>query len=77
MKEAKGVVNGEYMRSVTDLLVQRGRPQFTVVRTFLTSDVTKGGFGDLDFGWGRPAKGGVDDIPGVVSFQVPCRNAKG
>ncbi|CAM0948271.1 unnamed protein product [Alopecurus aequalis] len=70
--EDKGEVDMEYMQSVADLMVQRGRPHFTKVRAYLASDVTMSGFGKLDFGWGRPVY-----ADGLGSFLVPCRNAKG
>uniref|UniRef100_A0A0A9HGY4 Uncharacterized protein n=1 Tax=Arundo donax TaxID=35708 RepID=A0A0A9HGY4_ARUDO len=72
----------EYMRSVADLMVLRGRPRITVARTtFLVSDETKAGFGGLDFRWGEPAYGGtaegVGRVPLVASFLLPFKNADG
>uniref|UniRef100_A0A7N0TCA0 Benzyl alcohol O-benzoyltransferase n=1 Tax=Kalanchoe fedtschenkoi TaxID=63787 RepID=A0A7N0TCA0_KALFE len=82
VKKAKNEVTEEYMKSVADLMVLNNRPHFTVVQSYVVSDVTRAGFKTVDFGWGEaayggPANGGVGVIPGVISFYIPAKNKKG
>ncbi|KAF7826175.1 benzyl alcohol O-benzoyltransferase [Senna tora] len=58
MKKAKSRVDEEYVRSVADLMVIKGRPKFCAVRSFFVVDVSRVGLGDVDIGWGKPVYGG-------------------
>jgi hypothetical protein len=77
IKKAKADVTEEYMHSMADLMVIKGRPHFTSVRMYLVSDVTHVGLRDVDFGWGKAVYGGVGVVPGLASFYIPFKNAKG
>ncbi|KAH7687109.1 Benzyl alcohol O-benzoyltransferase protein [Dioscorea alata] len=79
VKKAKSQgMTREYLQSVADLMVLRGRPHFTIANSYLVSDLTRAGLENVDFGWGKAvygsvAKGGIGDIP-LVSFYIPFRN---
>ncbi|KAK4430462.1 Benzyl alcohol O-benzoyltransferase [Sesamum alatum] len=82
VKKMKSEVTEEYMKSVADQMVIRGRPHFTTARTYVISDVTHAGFENVDFGWGTaayggPLKAGVGEMPGIASFFARCKNNKG
>ena len=82
LKKAKNNITEEYLRSVIDLMMIKGRPHFCGVGSYVVSNVTRAGFGEVDFGWGkpfygRPAKGEVGAIAGVSGFYIPSKNGKG
>ncbi|KAL4595631.1 hypothetical protein ACB092_12G105900 [Castanea dentata] len=82
LKKTKNNVTEEYLRSVIDLMMIKGRPHFYGVVSYVVSNVTHVRFGEVDFGWGKPfyggpAKGEVGAIPGVSGFYIPIKNSKG
>ncbi|XP_061348439.1 benzyl alcohol O-benzoyltransferase-like [Gastrolobium bilobum] len=81
IKKVKAEVTEEYMHSVADLMVNKDRCLFTIVRSCIVSDLTRFGLREVDFGWGKAvyggvAKGGAGLFPGA-SYLIPGENAKG
>ncbi|XP_022148551.1 benzyl alcohol O-benzoyltransferase-like [Momordica charantia] len=82
IKKVKTQVTEEYVKSVADLMIIKGRPHFTAVGSYVVSDLTKIGLEEVDFGWGNPiyggpATGGAGVIPGLKSFFISFKNKKG
>ncbi|TQD80359.1 hypothetical protein C1H46_034090 [Malus baccata] len=77
VKKAKATMNEEYLRSVADLLVLRGRPQYSSTGSnFLVSDITRAGVGvgDVNFGWGQPVFYGPAKAMDLISFYIQHKN---
>ncbi|XP_019168457.1 PREDICTED: benzyl alcohol O-benzoyltransferase-like [Ipomoea nil] len=74
--KVKGVVCEEYMKSLADFLVIKGRPSYNMTRTYLVSDVTRAGLGELDFGWGKPRYAGPAKGT-VAAFHIRYKNRTG
>ncbi|RDY12760.1 Benzyl alcohol O-benzoyltransferase, partial [Mucuna pruriens] len=81
INKVKGEVTEDYMHSVSDLMVIKGRCSFTPIRSCIISDLTRVRFREVNFGWGHAVYGGVAQ-GGAGSFRaatyhVPYKNAKG
>ncbi|XP_038902687.1 benzyl alcohol O-benzoyltransferase-like [Benincasa hispida] len=82
IRKAKAKATQEYIKSMTDLIVIRGRPSFTTNVSFTVSDLTRVGFEEVDFGWGKAIFGGPTTarhgtIPGIISYCIPFMNKEG
>ncbi|KAA8527996.1 hypothetical protein F0562_035135 [Nyssa sinensis] len=77
VKTAKGQLTEEYMRSVADLLVIKGRPLYITKRNYIVSDTTRSGFDEINFGWGKPIYGGLAGAISLISFYVRFKSSGG
>ncbi|KAG4166853.1 hypothetical protein ERO13_A13G158575v2 [Gossypium hirsutum] len=79
VKQAKASMTKEYAKSVAALMVLRAKQlNFTkIVGSFVVSDLTKIGFEDIDFGWGKAVFAGAAKAVGVISFFVSTKSTKG
>nr|XP_043611926.1 benzyl alcohol O-benzoyltransferase-like [Erigeron canadensis] len=82
VRKAKSSVSEEFVRSTIDVLVIRGRPSYNYDSTYAISNLTRVGFDEIDFGWGKatyggPAFGELAYRPDVFSYYVSSTNSKG
>ncbi|XP_030472107.1 alcohol acyltransferase 17-like isoform X2 [Syzygium oleosum] len=77
VKKAKEMVSEEYVRSSIDVLVIKGRPKYTTVWNYVVADMTKVGFEEVDFGWGKPVYGGIPGAFPLISIYVKYKTRKG
>ncbi|KAK4729473.1 hypothetical protein R3W88_022461 [Solanum pinnatisectum] len=77
VKKLKDHMNEEYIKSVTDLMVIKGRPELSKSWNFIVSDNRSVGFDEFDFGWGKPIFGGVSEAISYISIGIPVNNEKG
>ncbi|XP_020211086.1 benzyl alcohol O-benzoyltransferase isoform X2 [Cajanus cajan] len=79
INKVKSEVTEEYMHSVADLMVIKGRCMLTTVRSCLVTDLTRARFRDVDFGWGKAVSGApaidkAEPFPAathIVSYKNP------
>lgn len=67
----------EYIRSVTDLMVIRGRPSYRKgVESFIAADMTRLPFQKIEFGWGNPVHAGLAQVIPFISNISRFRNCR-
>ncbi|GFZ08600.1 hypothetical protein Acr_20g0004080 [Actinidia rufa] len=77
VKKAKAIMTEEYLRSVADLMVTKGRPLYTVAGNYIVSDMTRVGLDTIDFGWGKLVYGGPAKAFPLISFYGGFKDNKG
>ncbi|KAK7307390.1 hypothetical protein VNO77_40408 [Canavalia gladiata] len=77
VKKAKAQMSAEYMSSVADLMVLKGRPKYKTKGNYLVADSARAGFYNVDFGWGSPIYGGPAGALPFISFCGLFRNSEG
>lgn len=81
IRKTKNKVTEEYMHSVADHMVIKGRCLFTARKSCFVSDLTRAKLREVNFGWGEALYGGVArggaGLYSGVTFIIPCKNAKG
>ncbi|XP_057807283.1 benzyl alcohol O-benzoyltransferase-like [Salvia miltiorrhiza] len=74
VRKAKEEATDEYLRSLIDLMVMRGRPIYAPRNNYMVSDLTHGGFEQVDVGWGTAAYGGISIGVSGATWYIPFKN---
>ncbi|XP_023513318.1 benzyl alcohol O-benzoyltransferase-like [Cucurbita pepo subsp. pepo] len=82
IRKAKAKMTKEYVKSVVDLMVIKGRPHYSEAGSFIISDIRRIGFEEVDFGWGKAifgglTTGGLGTSAGTISYCIPFMNKNG
>ncbi|XP_019188303.1 PREDICTED: methanol O-anthraniloyltransferase-like [Ipomoea nil] len=68
IEKAKSRVSEDYVRWEVNFMGSKGRPPLLRSRSsFLVSDLSRLGFSEMDFGWGKPVYGGTMDGAGSAT----------
>nr|CAB3463864.1 unnamed protein product [Digitaria exilis] len=70
VREAKAAVTAEYVRSMLDLLVLRGRPYVAVTNLFVVSGNRRTGFHGVDFGYVLGVRNGGDGENNAAALPI-------
>ena len=76
VKKVKKDMSEEFIRSLADFMVIKGRPPLKIVGNYCVSDVTRIGFRDVDFGWGKTLYGGSMNAYALASSLIKISKAK-
>ncbi|XP_022944042.1 benzyl alcohol O-benzoyltransferase-like [Cucurbita moschata] len=82
IRKTKTKMTNDYVKSVVDLMIIKERPHYNEAGSFIISDITRIGFEEVDFGWGKTifgglTIGGLGTTPGTISFCIPFMNKNG
>jgi hypothetical protein len=76
-RRLKTQMNEEYIKSVADLMVIKGRPHYATGSNFVVVDLSRSGLGEVDLGWGKPIYGGATGALPYFSIYGRFKNSKG
>ncbi|PIN19370.1 benzyl alcohol O-benzoyltransferase [Handroanthus impetiginosus] len=70
VRQAEAQLSEEYIKSVADFMVIKGRPKYEKKLNYMVSDLTNLHFDKFDLGWGKPLYAGVPRTTSIISFYT-------